>query len=213
MGPLWAEIMDNINPIVTEEDHHPLTRMAIFSAHDDTVSSLLATLGLLNDTHWPPYAAMLNLELHEMHIDGGTDRTVFASKFAFRLVYNGQVITGQVEGCLDDSELCDIKVLTDMVTPFAKRERDCSAQASYFFSTLTGDGSSGFHSFVMVLVGLALGIVGTFYCLTGSLPCCGRTKRTDVYSTRSSTLSENGMSIPPTTYTDEEPGDGNRYID
>ena len=204
--------MDNINPIVNEEDHHPPNRMAVFSGHDTTIQMFLASLGMLENTQWPPYASMILVEIHEI-IDGETDRSVFASKFAFRIIYNGQTITDQLEGCLNDAELCDVKVLTDLVAPFAKRDRNCDTSKS-FMSTITGGSgnavsSGAFHSFLLVLLGGLLGVVATWYYLTGSLSCKTRHKRLG-YSTTSSTLNEGGASLPP-AYSDD-PG-ANRYVD
>jgi hypothetical protein len=65
MAPLWAEIIENIHPIVDPERDQPPPKLAVFSAHDTTVMPLLASLGpkLWNDTDWPPYASMLNIEV------------------------------------------------------------------------------------------------------------------------------------------------------
>ena len=69
MAPLWAEIMENINRFLVEEDtayfeDYP-PRLALFSAHDTTVMPLLASLGpkLWNDTDWAPYASMMIIEV------------------------------------------------------------------------------------------------------------------------------------------------------
>ena len=47
-------------------------------------------------------------------IDGQSDKSLFSSKFAFRLIYNGAAITDQMPGCV--MEFCDISVLTDPTT-------------------------------------------------------------------------------------------------
>ena len=55
-----------------------------------------------------------------------SDSTEFASGYAFRLVYNGAVLTPRMDGC--DVELCDSQVLVNLVMPFAMfEERDCAS--------------------------------------------------------------------------------------
>jgi len=46
----------------------------------------------------------------------------FPSGFAFRLVYNGRVLTWLLDGCPEYSHLCDVSVFVDRVTPFASRK-------------------------------------------------------------------------------------------
>jgi hypothetical protein len=42
MGPLWAEIMDHIMPVVSDtseqDDQRPPSKLAVYSGHDSTVS-------------------------------------------------------------------------------------------------------------------------------------------------------------------------------
>jgi hypothetical protein len=69
MGPLWAEIMENINPIVDpnarQDGSPPPAKFALFSGHDDTIMPLLATLGpnVWDGSDWPPYASMVLIEV------------------------------------------------------------------------------------------------------------------------------------------------------
>ena len=63
MAPLWTEIMGNINPIIQERNRIPPGKMAIISGHDDTISPLMASLGIWNDTQWPAYASMFLIEV------------------------------------------------------------------------------------------------------------------------------------------------------
>lgn len=136
MGPLWKEIMANINPIIDPSNHPPSPgappppKLALFSGHDTTLMPILATLGgdVWSGTDWAPYASMIQIEVHEMieNVDGGGN---FPSGYAFRLVYNGEVLTSRMDGC--DADLCDSRVLSRRVMPFAKyRERDCAARAA-----------------------------------------------------------------------------------
>jgi hypothetical protein len=71
LGPLWYEIMKNINPYINEEsdddndDNIAAPRLALFAGHDTTLMPLLASLGsnLWNDTDWPSYASMILIEV------------------------------------------------------------------------------------------------------------------------------------------------------
>ena len=64
MGPLWAEIMDNIRPIVSKQHAPPPNKLALFSAHDTTLAPLLVSLGpQVWDGQWPPYASMMIIEV------------------------------------------------------------------------------------------------------------------------------------------------------
>jgi hypothetical protein len=131
LGPLWYEIMVNINPFLTETQtvsQNPAPKLALFSGHDTTIMPLLASLGsdVWNDTEWAPYASMMLIEIHEL-IDGQSDPTLFTSNFAFRLLYNGKVLTPLVGGCPETCELCDIAHLKSKVDPIATRNTDCAA--------------------------------------------------------------------------------------
>jgi len=149
MGPLWAEILDEILPIMEGGDRGAArNKLHLISGHDSTIIPLLASLGIWNLDQWPPYASMVSLELHEF-IDGRTDRDVFPSYYAFRIVYNGRVLTDQIAGCPDDHDLCDFEVLKKLLQPFAIREgRKCEAtkttaqlletKASQLFSSSSG---------------------------------------------------------------------------
>jgi hypothetical protein len=55
--------MDRIDPIIKDASHNPPTRLAIVSGHDDTISPLMASLGIWNDTMWPAYASMFLIEV------------------------------------------------------------------------------------------------------------------------------------------------------
>jgi len=72
LGPLWYEIMKNINAYLKEDDDDVAVtapRLALFAGHDTTLMPLLASLGphLWNDTDWPPYASMILIEVRYMH--------------------------------------------------------------------------------------------------------------------------------------------------
>ena len=71
---------------------------------------------------------MVLLEIHEMNIDRNTDRHIYRSDFAFRLLYNGEVLTSKIEDCPDDLELCDADILVQHVQQFAVLDADCQRQ-------------------------------------------------------------------------------------
>ncbi len=135
MGPLWKEIMANILPIIDSSNHPssesvtPPPKLALFSGHDTTLMPLLATLGdeVWSGTEWAPYASMMLIEIHEIFNQDPN----FPSGYAFRLIYNGSVLTSKMDGCAKGSELCDSQILVKQVMPFAKyMERDCAASIS-----------------------------------------------------------------------------------
>jgi len=136
MGPLWAEIVDNIQAVVQEQRNvpnsvppRPVPKLALFSGQDTTLIPLLASLGWVYDERWPPYASMLLIEIHEINLDGRKTAQKYASDFAFRLIYNGQVITKLF--CRGNRELCDVQLLLYSVSKFAIRERADQCQRQF----------------------------------------------------------------------------------
>lgn len=67
MGPLWAEIMDHILPVVNEDEGdrgRPPAKLAIYSGHDTTIMMILESLGSkVKAIEWPPYASMILIEV------------------------------------------------------------------------------------------------------------------------------------------------------
>lgn len=145
MGPVWAEIMSNVRPHAegsssAEREQPPVgsgesspsgsapPKMALFSAHDSTITQLLVSLGSeVWDGQWTPYAGAMVIEIHELTSrDESIDRSLYSSNYAFRLLYNGRVLTSKVGGCPPDAHLCDARVLLDRVGPFATFHPDCS---------------------------------------------------------------------------------------
>lgn len=109
---------------------------------------------------------------------------------------------------MDDAELCDIKVFTDIVSEFATRDRDCRPKKR-FFSSVAGTGGmpSAFKSFLLILVGIAVGGAVMTYYLTGSLSL---PKRRGCISS-GSTFSEGSLSMPSGAYSDEPESGGTSY--
>jgi len=185
MAPLWAEIMDNIYYFVDKDSipgsNFSSPKLALFSGHDTTIMPLLASLGpkLWNDTDWAPYASMFIIEVHELIDVGLTNQSVYTTDFAFRLLYNGRILTNLVEGCPAESELCDMKIFLDIVGSIATRSPDCYAeekadeplvvaiqQAKKMMTT-----REGVYIFLsLVFFSATVGAVGAFVSMTGGLP-------------------------------------------
>ena len=192
IGPLWVEIMGNVNAIIKEEESIccPLRtppKLALFSGHDTTIMPLLASLGpKVWDGSWPAYASMLLIEVHEINIDGRSKKALYKSNYAFRLLLNGNVLTHLLDDCPDDAELCDVDILREQVEPFAKMERDCAQQhgpSAEYKDTVSRareilSTTGGVVAFFLLVVGSAvLGAFATFFYLTGNLPVRRRRRR------------------------------------
>jgi ubiquitin-like domain-containing CTD phosphatase 1 len=171
--------MDNIQPILSREDSPP-NKLALFSGHDTTLAPLLVSLGPnVWNGEWPPYASMLIIEIHEI-IDGATDRSIYKSDFAFRLLFNGKVLTSKVDKCPAEADLCDVQVLLDRVTPFATRDRDCDSTLHHSSQTyrpalqeskvLLSTSGGVALVLVVVMVSALLGSLVTFYFVTRRMP-------------------------------------------
>jgi hypothetical protein len=137
---------------------------------------------LLNATRFffhgdPAVSASWNDQIHEL-IDGRSDPEIYTSKFAFRLLYNGKILTPLVAGCHEHCELCDIKHLKSKVDPIATRDADCSAppdggpsaptptgvNTQQFFIAL--DTPTGTAIFVgLVILSGFLGCLITYHCM------------------------------------------------
>ena len=197
MGPLWAEILPNLQYAagrISKNDiccpPRPPSKLAIFSGHDTTLMPLLASLGpRVFDGTWPPYASMIAIEMHQVNLDGTKDKQLYPTDYAFRLVYNGQVITSRMDGCHEDAELCDAEILFSQLESFATRARNCSRQdaiveeysgtvsqaESALFST-----SNGVLAVVMLVLGIFAGSLVTYLVLAsriggkGGIPRLGR---------------------------------------
>ena len=98
----------------------------------------------------------MQMQIHEL-IDGRSDPEIFTSKFAFRLLYNGKILTPMVDGCHEECELCDIIHLKTILDPIARRDIECSVpspsedgatqdESSSSSSTNTGNWESSFLS-------------------------------------------------------------------
>eukprot|EP00984_Skeletonema_dohrnii_P014009 scaffold5861_cov98-Skeletonema_dohrnii-CCMP3373.AAC.7 len=181
MGPLWLEIMSNILQIV-DANHHPPTssgmpppKLALFSGHDTTLMPILATLGeqVWSGKEWSPYASMLQIEIHEV-LD--TDER-YPSGYAFRLIYNGNVLTSKMEEC-SAAELCDIQVLVKQVMSFASEygDENCAAMVKSTRESKMGEikdvtvnllstPGGAMTLLLLVVISMALGSVATCFIM------------------------------------------------
>jgi len=172
MGPLWAEILNVIQPVV--DGNKNATKLNLISGHDTTIFPLLVSLGAnMWDNVWPPYASMLILEIHEMQGDGPTHM--------FRIIYNGRVFTPRMHGCPAESELCPIDVLMTQMKESASLINDCDSlaedeEASVLLTTvqdsklLISNAGGMFLLFGIVLLSSLMGGLVVFVSLTHRLP-------------------------------------------
>ena len=185
-GPMWAEMLSNILPFVPvvswieivpqmkERLREPAPKLALFSAHDTTILPLLATLGqdVWDGVEWANYASMVVIELHNIK----TSSSLFPSGKAFRLVYNGVVLTEKVDGCVEGKELCDVTALLQRVGDFAVIQRDCETEEVVEFdfeemkTFISVKGAIPVIIF-LVVASVIIGSLLTYYYLTRSCPC------------------------------------------
>ncbi len=120
--------------------------------------------------------SFVSSQIHEI-IDGRSDRTVFKTPFAFRLLYNGKVLTSLVKGCPENSDLCDVRFLKEIVDKFATRDMDCTPpdiksnlvlqEAATVLSTVMG---------ILIFLGLVL-VSAVFGALVAYMFLMGRFRR------------------------------------
>jgi hypothetical protein len=146
---------------------------------------------------------MFVLKIHEL-VDG-SDLESFQTNFGFRLMYNGQVLTSQVEGCPPDAALCDAKNLIARIQTFANRSVDCvdpdagktHVHAMKVVKSLLTTTGGILLAIVVAVLSAMLGAVGVFFYLTGTLPTKHMVKKSTEFGDessaggRSSVVSEN----------------------
>jgi ubiquitin-like domain-containing CTD phosphatase 1 len=146
---------------------------------------------------------MFALKIHE--IVDGSDLESFQTNFGFRLMYNGQVLTSQVEGCPPDAVLCDAKNLIARVQKFANRSVDCvdpdagktHVHAMKVVESLLTTTGGIILALAVAALSAMLGAVGVFFYLTGTLPTKDMIKKSSQFDDessaggRSSVVSEN----------------------
>ena len=133
MGPLLADMLEtSLIPSMSASSKDDILSggnpiFSIYSGHDTTLMPVLASMGVW-DGKWSPYASMLNVETYFI----GFSNPSYPTSRAFRMVYNGEVITSRLPGCenADEPELCDLSYLIDAISKFAKYDRDCARRSS-----------------------------------------------------------------------------------
>ena len=138
MGPLWYDIISKMASVLPKsvipsgikahDIPSPASKLNLFSGHDTTLLPLLATLGpnVWDGKDWTPYASMIVVELHHIDTSNSTSLDLFPNEVAFRIIFNGDIITSKVEGCAEGLEICDVSHLMNQVGSFASKRRDCS---------------------------------------------------------------------------------------
>ena len=112
-------------------------------------------------------------------IDGQADQTLFTTDYAFRLLFNGKILTSLIPGCSNKSELCDVTQLLTIVDPLTNEERDCSVpsveelpnnQVVVKTKKLMSTKEGILLVFGLITVSAMIGAVATFRFLTGRFP-------------------------------------------
>mmetsp|Transcript_17336 Transcript_17336/g.26166 ORF Transcript_17336/g.26166 Transcript_17336/m.26166 type:complete len:900 (+) Transcript_17336:1013-3712(+) len=188
LGPLWMNILSNMIPnfpidawkeLIPELEigmKESSPKLALVSGHDGTLLPLLATLGedVYNGEDWSPYASMILIELYS--VDG--DENIYPTSRAFRVVYNGDILTDKIEGCTQNVELCDITHLLRRVAPFTTNKRDCDSKldeppppTASLKDALSGSWRGIATLMTIILGSCAVGSIVTFGLMTGRLRC------------------------------------------
>lgn len=131
-NPLWNDILSGLLVHTNADEYEmrqawpdlrPKSKFALYSAHDTTLMSLLASLGPnVYSGQWPPYASMVNIELYDIEWKTNADQELkdfYPTGIGFRLLYNGEMITDHISGCKKGEDICDIDLLVLHVYPFA----------------------------------------------------------------------------------------------
>jgi hypothetical protein len=119
------------------DDNH--TRFVLYSAHDTSISTLLAAmLGEDWDGAWPAYASMLSIEIYRKSGASASASAISASatasvlstqqqdNYLFRIVYNNQILRlPQCSYDTDNSELCELSVLLSALS-YGQESMACS---------------------------------------------------------------------------------------
>ena len=109
-------------------------------------------------------------------MDDDRDTDMFPSDFAFRLIYNGHVLTSRIACCPEDSDLCDADQLVDLVKPMATRKVECIDPSTEHVDAMQIAKSivSKTEGVFLVLLVIAMGAFGggvlVFFKLTGTMP-------------------------------------------
>jgi hypothetical protein len=181
-NPLWNTILEGLLVFTDANEYEmrkawpdmrPKSKFSLYSAHDTTIMSMLASLG--SDVYdssdgWPPYASMINIELFDIKWKANADEEIaqqFPTNIGFRLLYNGQPITHHISGCSRKEEICDIDLLVLHVFPFSNvtewgdqcKRKNIGAKKG---SSNGHHRAQGGHVVLMLMGGLLCGVIGAF---------------------------------------------------
>lgn len=170
MGALWFEILKPLKDTSqcmsrADMQSRKIPRLLLFSGHDDTLTPLLISLGVW-DQKWTPYASMLIIEVHVVIAsssqppgEGNTIKT-FPSDHAFRLLYNGNVLTTKINGCEED--LCDLNLLLNLIEPFTTNlEQKCRGESSTLLTTISQKLNTSVTVPVAIFVAVIFTLIGS----------------------------------------------------
>ncbi|XP_043281276.1 lysosomal acid phosphatase-like [Venturia canescens] len=153
-GPLLGEIIEHMKE-KSKNAMVPDRKVWMYSAHDDTIANFLMTLNIF-DTHCPPYAAAVLLELRE-DPKGKHVVTVFYKN----TTDEPKLLT--IPGCLAACPLQDFIKLTKSVVP-ENWEKECLMDASMYGYNVSNSAIIAILSWsVLFLVVLILLIFGFIY--------------------------------------------------
>ncbi|KAL8272968.1 hypothetical protein Esti_003136 [Eimeria stiedai] len=129
--PLFHELLRRIlGPINLKQQHAAaaaaaggdaplLPAFSLYMTHDVTLISVLAALRVHGGL-WPPYASMAVFEVYQHLKEHPNSSSSSSNKdtggsYLFRLVYNGEVLTAKMPGCVGEAlaapDLCSLDVL------------------------------------------------------------------------------------------------------
>ncbi|GMH94196.1 hypothetical protein TrVE_jg1257 [Triparma verrucosa] len=171
MSPLLREIVvTSLTPSLSSSSKSDMLGkgfplLSVYSGHDTTIMPVLAALNIW-DGQWAPYASLISIETY--HVTQSND---YPTGRAFRIVYNGEVMTEKFEGC--GGELCDLNILVNYLE-FATFDRDCDVDDGGGGSAVVGGecgkGSRGMSTPAWIFVCFILmsaSSVGTAFVVTG----------------------------------------------
>lgn len=116
IGPLARELLENMQARAGGRSH---LKFGLFLGHDTSVLPLLAAWGVW-DGAWPPYAAVLAVELYAADGTGHGGAEGEGQHF-FRMLYGGRELI--LEECVGQS-LCPLSVLEAATEPWAMATGD-----------------------------------------------------------------------------------------
>ncbi|KAJ1916520.1 hypothetical protein H4219_003735 [Mycoemilia scoparia] len=121
---------DSTNNVTSDatKKRHRKHKFSLYSAHDDTVSSLLGTFRA-DDKNilWPPYRSNMLFELWKLK--GSTTTAAGGKKYIVRVIYNGEVLTLQENNQWCDLNGCDLDTFIEYLNKYVPKDlaKECGA--------------------------------------------------------------------------------------